>query len=142
MKNILISVSCLFLTIFQAYWSMGEYANNISSVCLDCSFFTELIISGLISIIILFIIELVFDRMFWSKWISMFLIGFYLVFTWFKFINVNIFKTRVADWSTFSDEEINVEVLSKSTVPIIICISFYIIFYLIINKFLSNKLKK
>ena len=141
LNPILTSILCFTLTVLQAYWAMGEYSTSISSACIDCSFYIELIIVGLITIIPIFLIQTIFYKMKWSKFLSLILILLYLIIMWFKYINTNIFKTREADWSTFSDHEIDVEVLSRSTTPIIVCISLYIVFYLAISKFLSNQLK-
>ncbi|NML70321.1 hypothetical protein HHL23_10980 [Chryseobacterium sp. RP-3-3] len=140
-KSIVICILCFVLTIFQAYCAMGEYSSNISSACIDCSFHVELIIQALITVAPIFFIQVIFDRIKWSKWFSLIVILVYLIIMWFKYINVGIFETREADWSTFSENEINIEVLSKSTMPIIICISLYIIFFVLINKKFTKNFK-
>jgi len=141
LKSIVVCILCFILTIFQAYYAMGEYSSNISSACIDCSFHVELIIQAFITVVPIFIIQIIFDRIKWSKWFSLIVILSYLIIMWFKYINVGIFETREADWSTFSENEINIEVLSKSIIPIIISIILYVIFFVLINKKFTKNLK-
>jgi len=141
LKSIVVCILCFILTIFQAYYAMGEYSSNISSACIDCSFHVELIIQALITVVPIFFIQIIFDRIKWSKWFSLIVILSYLIIMWFKYINVGIFETREADWSTFSENEINIEVLSKSIIPISISIILYVIFFVLINKKFTKNLK-
>lgn len=51
-KPLIVGFFCAILTIFQAHLSMGQYANQISSGCITCSFNEVLIKYAIILIFI------------------------------------------------------------------------------------------
>jgi hypothetical protein len=138
-KSFLIGFFCAILTIVQGYFSMGKYANEISSGCLECSFNEILIKSAVILIFLpIFLAQLIFDKFFKKKYIITVLIAFFLIFVWLKIINSDVFETRVSSWSTFSNADIEYFVFIQSYKPILICIFLYLLFTLILNKYFGT----
>lgn len=143
-KSFLIGFFCAILTIIQGYFSMGKFANEISSGCLECSF-NEILIKYAVILVFLptFLAQLIFDKFFKKIYIITVLIAFFLIFVWLKIINSDIFETRVSSWSTFSDADIESFIFMQSYEPILICIILYLLFALILNKYFGiiSKLK-
>jgi hypothetical protein len=138
-KPFIIGFFCAILTIIQAYISMGEYAKELSSGCIDCSFNEVLIKHAIVLIFFpIVIIQLVFSIFKKKQYFISIIIIVFLIFVWLKIINTDIFETRVSNWSSFSNEDIDSFVLKRSFQPISICIIIYIIFILILNKYIKK----
>lgn len=139
-KPFLVGFFCAILTIIQAYFSMGQYANELSSACIKCSF-NEVLIKYVILIIFVPVILIQFFLEFFLKkeHINVIVITIYLIFVWLKLINTDIFETRVSDWSSFSNADIDSFVFKQSFKPILICTVIYLLFHLMLK---INTLKK
>ncbi|MGA9638911.1 hypothetical protein [Flavobacterium sp.] len=135
-KSIVIGFFCTILTIIQGYLSMGQYANEISSGCIDCSF-NEVLIKYAIVLIFLptVLMQLLFNKIFKKQYVISIIIVFFLTFVWLKIINADVFETRVSSWSSFSTADIDTFVFMQSYKSIIICISLYLLFTLMLNKY-------
>ena len=138
-KPFIIDFFCAILTIIQAYISMGEYAKELSSGCIDCSFNEVLIKHAIVLIFFpIIIMQLVSTYIFKKQYFISILIAVLLIFVWLKIINTDIFETRVSSWSSFSNEDIDSFVLKRSFQPISICIIIYKIFILILDKYIKK----
>lgn len=138
-KSIITGFFCAILTIIEGYLSMGEYANEISSGCIDCSF-NEILIKYAIGLIFLpiFIIQLLLNKIFKKEYVISVIIVCFFTFVWLKIINTDIFETRVSSWSSFSNANIDTFVFMRSYKSILICILLYLLFTLILNKYIKN----
>lgn len=140
MYRSIITVFIVFvLSMIQCYWAMYE-TKDISSYTLN-PLYIEVGQYSVLGALFFSPLAFFYFKKEKSKTIFFLLSIIYLLFFWF-YVNKEVFKSRVANWGTFLDNEINREVFSRSMIPIIVCISLYIVFYLVIDKFLSNKLKK
>jgi hypothetical protein len=138
-KPFIIGFFCAILTIIQAYIAMGKYAKELSSGCIDCSFNEVLIKHTIVLIFIpIVIMQLVSTYIFKKQYFISIIIAVFLIFVWLKIINTDIFETRVSSWSSFSNEDTDSFVFKRSFQPISICIIIYIIFILILNKYIKQ----
>lgn len=138
-KPFIIGFFCAILTIIQAYIAMGEYAKELSSGCIDCSFNEVLIKYAIVLIFFpIIIMQLVSTFIFKKQYFISILIAVLLIFVWLKIINTDIFETRVSSWSSFSNEDTDSFVFKQSFQPISICIIIYIIFILILDKYIKK----
>ena len=137
-KSFIIGLFCTILTIIQAYFSMGQYANQLSSG-ISCSF-NEVLIKYVIFLIFIptFLINFFF-KFIKKDYLSIIVIMIYLIFVWLKVINTDIFETRVSDWSSFSNYDIDSFVFKQSFLPILICIVLYLLFHFLLNKCYKRK---
>lgn len=126
-KPFLVGFFCAVLTIVQAYFSMGQYANELSSGCIKCLFNEVLIKYAMIIVFVpVILIQFFLGKFLKKEYITIILIAIYLIFVWLKLINTDIFETRVSDWSSFSNADIDSFVFKQSFKPILICIIIYL----------------
>lgn len=97
------SILAVYLfTILESYWAMWEYRTAMSSSCLDCDLFSDLVMFSLFPSITLSFVYLFF------LWLQpkiniRIAISFCILFFWWLLINTEIFVDRVASWSTFTN---------------------------------------
>ncbi|TRX32194.1 hypothetical protein FNW52_17315 [Flavobacterium sp. ZT3R18] len=141
-KPFVTGLFCSILTIIQAYLSMGQYANELSSGCIKCSF-NEILIKQVIFLILIpvALIHFFLKKLIKKDYVTIIVIIIYLIIVWLKVINTDIFETRVSSWSSFSSEDVDSFVFKQSFIPILICITVYIVFILILNKHTKKTLK-
>jgi hypothetical protein len=138
-KPLIVGFFCAILTTIQTYLSMGQYANQLSSSCTSCSF-NEVLIKYVTFLIFIPIVIIHFILNFYKKdYLSVTVVIIYLIFIWLKIINTDIFETRVSDWSSFSNYDIDSFVFKQSFLPILICTIVYLLFHFLLNKY-SKKL--
>lgn len=132
-KILLITILATALYLSQVHWAMGEYFNNLSTGCLDCSIWIELIFNSVFQLLILisfFLISWRFEMK--SKWqiiCSSIILSF-----WWLLRNNGIFIDRVSGWSTFLTSEEWASTIGLSLIPILVCI---IVFVLALNRILK-----
>ncbi|QIY90825.1 hypothetical protein FOB44_09225 [Chryseobacterium gallinarum] len=88
-----------FITLLQMYWSMGGLSDHISSECLTCSFFKEVVLMSFFTSVFLSLIFTLFysvKKTFIKTIIELLL----LILFWF-FMNYSIFVDRESAWSTY-----------------------------------------
>lgn len=120
----------IFATTFlQIYWAMGALSHNMSSGCIDCSFFEDGLCS---SLFFAFFLTLLMRPISWvkNKYLRTAVQFILLAIVWF-FLDYDIFVDRVSSWSTYLfDEEMNATI-SYSYFPILVlsCATLFIINY-------------
>lgn len=123
MKAIFYKVFFCFLTIFvssliQFYWAVGQFADQMSSACMTCSFFEDAIMMSLMISIFcatLFFFIFKLNNIYFKNCFAAVL----LMTLWYYF-DYSIFVERVSSWSTYSlNEAINVTT-SLAFIPIVI----------------------
>lgn len=87
------------LTMLQFYWSMGTLSDNMSSGCMDCSFFEDTVLMSILAGIFL---SFIFSGLFFIKnsYLNAFIQLLLLVLIW-TFWNYSIFVDRESSWSTY-----------------------------------------
>ncbi|WDF48442.1 hypothetical protein PQ459_08175 [Chryseobacterium sp. KACC 21268] len=116
-------------TFLQIYWSMGQFADQMSSACLECwfvedAFYMSVMTSVFLAIVFNFL-EMVQSRVF--RIVVQFLL---LISAWF-FLDYSIFVERESSWSTyhFNEELYYVATLSFLSILILSCLNIMIINY-------------
>lgn len=106
------------ITMIQFYWSMRELSDNMSSGCLDCSFFEDALLMSILTGIFL---TAVFSTLFFIKntYIKAFIQFLLLILIWI-FWNYSIFVDRESSWSTYGFESEIYYTLYLSWIPAII----------------------
>lgn len=136
-KILIITILATALYLLQVHWAMGEYFNNLSGGCLDCSIWIELIFNSVFQLIILIPFYLICWRFgMRNKW-QIIISSIFLSFWWLD-SNNSIFKDRVSGWSTFLTSEEWASTIDLSFFPILVCI---IVFALALNWILKLKKK-
>ncbi len=130
------------MTCVQIYWSMGALSDHISSGCMECSFFEDVIYMAVIAGILF---SVFFCLLFFMK--KVFLkacIEFLLLIFVCLFVNYSLFVDRESSWSTYDfNSELHYTVLS-SFFPVILlgCLCILILHYREIKvRFVSSKNK-
>lgn len=119
LKQTLFVCTILFISTFlQIYWSMGEYSDEISSGCLDCSFVSD---SYFISLITSLLLTIFFHFVFLlkNKYFKL-LLQFLLLNSVWLFWNYSIFVERVSSWSTFLLNEEIINTIYLSLFPVLL----------------------
>ena len=123
-KLILIALLITLLYFLQSYFSVGEYYDELSGSCLDCSVWIDLIFNNVFQLIILILFFLISWRFrMENKWQIIFS-SIFLIF-WWIFTNNEIFKDRVSGWSTFLTSEEWASTIGSSLFPISVCITIF-----------------
>ncbi|WP_123912804.1 hypothetical protein [Chryseobacterium pennipullorum] len=130
LRKVCISTLIIFIITFvQLYWSVGALAHQMSSACLECSFFEDAVLMSLVSAILISgIIALAF---FIKNIYAKALVEFTTLTIVWTFMNYSVFVDREASWSTY---DFNAEIqytLSVSMVPVIIlgCVCIFLLRY-------------
>lgn len=126
------SLTLYVLSCLISYFSMVEYANNLSSACMKCSYARDVILYSLYLLPLFFITIFLLKKK--KKNNNLVLITVSVAFSFFIFLNnLNIFIDRVSSWSTFSSGEEIYITLQYSYSFLILGIVF---FFLILKKWL------
>ena len=137
-KRIFINICIVFLfTFLQFYLSMRKLSNNISSGCLDCSFFEDIFVISIFSCFFLIILFYSFTVI-KQKIRRITLQYIFLILIWF-FFNYTVFVDRESSWSTYLFHEEIYFTIRYSFIPIVILSSVLI---LILNFINSDRQKK
>jgi len=140
-KIIFIHIIGYVLCVLQAYISMYEYKENLSSVCPRCSYIEDILTSSLF--FYLFFLLAYFLFFFFVRFLlnakkikkNYNIISFTVIYIITCFtVNHEIFISRVTSWSTFTTMEELIGTVQESYIAILITT---IIFYYS-NKFLLN----
>lgn len=89
------------LTIIQGYWALWDYRGAVSSSCLDCSLFSDLLLSSTLPIIGCIPLYIFFAWIKPSLRVRAVCFAAMLVISWIC-INTLIFDEREASWSTYT----------------------------------------
>ncbi|WP_136669265.1 hypothetical protein [Flavobacterium sp. H122] len=89
-------------TILQGHWAMWDYRTAMSSSCLDCDLFSDLVMFSFFPSITLSLVYLFFIWVQPRNGIRI-AVSFWILFLWWLLINTDIFVDRVAAWSTFTN---------------------------------------
>jgi len=128
-KFLFIGIVIFIATFFAMYWSMAGFSNKMSSACLECGFFEEVILMSLITAVLFSVLFLIITII--KNKIIEIIIQFLLLITVWLFWNYNIFVNRESSWSTYLFNEEIYYVVSMSCFPIIVLsiISIFVINY-------------
>ncbi|AKK73374.1 hypothetical protein OK18_12795 [Chryseobacterium gallinarum] len=119
LKRFSMSIAIIFfITLLQMYWSMGGLSDHISSGCLTCSFFKEVVLMSFFTSVFLSLIFTLFYsvKKTFIKTIAELLL---LILFWF-FMNYSIFVDRESAWSTYDFESEIHYVISQSLFPVLL----------------------
>lgn len=117
-KFIAIAILVLAATFIEIYWSMGTFSEKMSSGCLDCTFFEDVLFISSFTSIFFTIVSLLlsFIKKIYIKHAIEFII---LILVWF-FFNCSIFVDRESSWSTYTFNEELYYTFSFSIFPILV----------------------
>lgn len=107
-KNICIAIVAYTLCILQCYFSMNAYAKELSAFCLNCGFYGEILITGLLSAFIFPIVWLL-KVLKWNIPLKNGIISICFLLLVYM-VNTNIFNSRVASWSSYSHTDVLISV--------------------------------
>jgi hypothetical protein len=101
-KGLIITGGIIVLTMVQGYWALWDYQHALSSSCMECGFFSDLLYASALPLVATAILHLVY---WWLK-PGLFKKTIFAVATlmlcWYV-IDTIIFDEREASWSTYSN---------------------------------------
>lgn len=101
-----------------SYLSMRSFSDDVSSSCMDCSYWSEVLFYSIICTILIPVILFAANKLNFKKFINPIIIILFLVLTFFG--NMSIFSDRVSAWSSYSTQDEIIAVLSSSGLQIVI----------------------
>ncbi len=130
------TVSLIFFVFLftTSYLSMRSFSDDVSSSCMDCSYWSEVLFYSVICTILIAVILFAADKLNFKKFINPIIIILFLVLTFFG--NMSIFSDRVSAWSSYSTQDEIIAVLSTSGLQIVIGA---VLLFFVIRSFKSVK---
>jgi len=107
-KTIYFFVIAYVLCFLQCYLSMHAYAKELSAICLNCIFYTEILMTSLLIIFIFPVAWLL--NMFKLSIKIRYVISSISFFMLSYLVNISIFDSRVASWSSYSHKDVLISV--------------------------------
>jgi hypothetical protein len=117
-RLVLIGLLLFISTFLEIYLAVEKFSKNISSACLDCSFFEDAFLMSLlttISLTFLFLALSLIKNIYLKRTIEL----LSLILVWL-FWNYTVFVDRESSWSTYTFTEEILYTISFSILPILV----------------------